>query len=47
MATAIKEDIFISIIRSNHMKQTTLEDLFYGNINPNETSFVRGSEYGK
>ncbi len=29
------------------MKQTTLEDLFYGNKNPNETSFVRGSEYGK
>ncbi len=29
------------------MKQTTLEDLYYGNINPNETSFVRGSEYGK
>ncbi len=29
------------------MKQTTLEDLFYGNINPNEISFVRGSEYGK
>ena len=30
------------------MKQTTLEDLYYGrNINPNEISFVRGSEYGK
>ncbi len=29
------------------MKQTTLEDLYYGNINPNETSFVRASEYGK
>ena len=29
------------------MKQTTLEDLYYGNINPNETSFVRGSEYDK
>ena len=29
------------------MKQTTLEDLFYGNINPNETSFVRDSEYSK
>lgn len=29
------------------MKQTTLEDLFYGNIYPNEISFVRGSEYGK
>ena len=29
------------------MKQTTLEDLYYGNINPNETSFVRCSEYGK
>ena len=29
------------------MKQTTLEDLYYGNINPNETSFVSGSEYGK
>ena len=29
------------------MNQTTLEDLYYGNINPNETSFVRGSEYGK
>ena len=29
------------------MKQTTLENLFYGNINPNETSFVRCSEYGK
>ena len=29
------------------MKQATLEDLFYGNINPNKTSFVRGSEYGK
>ena len=22
------------------MKQTTLEDLYYGNINPNEISFV-------
>ncbi len=31
----------------NLMKQTTLEDLYYGNINPNEISFVRGSEYGK
>ena len=29
------------------MKQTTLEDLYYGNINPNEISFVRGSEYDK
>ena len=29
------------------MKQTILEDLYYGNINPNELSFVRGSEYGK
>ncbi len=29
------------------MNQTTLEDLYYGNINPNEISFVRGSEYGK
>ena len=29
------------------MKQATLEDLYYGNINPNEISFVRGSEYGK
>ncbi len=29
------------------MKQTTLEDLYYGNINPNEISFVRGSENGK
>ena len=29
------------------MKQTSLEDLYYGNICPNETSFVRGSEYGK
>ena len=29
------------------MKQTTLEDLYYGNINPNEISFVRGYEYGK
>ena len=29
------------------MKQTTLEDLYYGNINPDELSFVRGSEYGK
>ena len=29
------------------MKQTTFEDLYYGNINPNEISFVRGSEYGK
>ncbi|MBQ2872223.1 hypothetical protein IJE86_11025 [bacterium] len=29
------------------MKQTTLEDLFYGNINPNETSIIRGSEYCK
>ncbi len=29
------------------MKQITLEDLYYGNINPNEISFVRGSEYGK
>ena len=29
------------------MKQTTLEDLYYGNINPNEISFVRGSKYGK
>ena len=24
------------------MKQTTLEDLYYGNINPCEISFVRG-----
>ena len=29
------------------MKQTTLEDLYYGNINPNEINFVRGSKYGK
>lgn len=29
------------------MKQTTFEDLFYGNINSNEISFVRGFEYGK
>ena len=29
------------------MNQTTLEDLYYGNINPFEISFVRGSEYGK
>ena len=29
------------------MKQTTHEDLFYGNINPNEISFVKCSEYGK
>ena len=29
------------------MKQTTLENLYYGNINPNEISFVRGSEYGE
>ena len=29
------------------MKQTTLEDLYYGNINPNEISFVWGSECGK
>lgn len=29
------------------MKQTTLEDLCCGNINPCEISFVRGSEYGK
>ena len=29
------------------MKQTTLEDLYYGNINPYKVSFVRGSEYGK
>ncbi len=27
------------------MKQTTLEDLYYGNINPNEISFVKGFEY--
>ena len=27
------------------MKQTTLEDLYYGNINPNEISFVRGSVF--
>jgi len=33
-------------IRRLSMKQSTLEDLYYGNINPNETSFVRGSEYG-
>ena len=32
---------------ANQMKQLTLEDLYYGNINPNEISFVRGSEYGK
>ena len=32
---------------ANLMKQSTLEDLYYGNINPNEISFVRGSEYGK
>ena len=29
------------------MKQTTLVDLYYGNINPNEISFVRGSQLGK
>ena len=29
------------------MNQTTLEDLYYGNINANEISFVRGYEYGK
>ncbi len=29
------------------MKQTTLEGLYYGNINPREISFVRGSEYGR
>ena len=29
------------------MKQSTLEDLYYGNINPNEISFVRSYEYGK
>ncbi len=29
------------------MKQSTLEDLYYGNIYPNEISFVRSSEYGK
>ncbi len=29
------------------MKQSTLENLFYGNIKPCEISFVRGSEYGK
>lgn len=29
------------------MKQSILEDLFYGNINPNEISFVRSSEYCK
>lgn len=29
------------------MKQITLEDLYYGNINPNEISFVRDSEYSK
>ncbi len=29
------------------MKQTTLEDLFYGNINPCDISFIKGSEYGK
>ena len=29
------------------MNQTTLEDLYYGNINPYEISFVRGSEYSK
>lgn len=28
------------------MKQTTLEDLYYGNINPNEIGFM-GAEYGK
>ncbi len=27
------------------MKQTTLEDLYYGNINPCEISFVRGSVF--
>ena len=32
---------------ANRMKQTTLEDLYYGNINPNEISFVRSYEYGK
>lgn len=29
------------------MKQSTPEDLYYGNINLCEISFVRGSEYGK
>ena len=29
------------------MKQTTFEDLYNGNINPNEISFMWGSEYGK
>ncbi|MBR6647719.1 MAG: hypothetical protein IKL09_09430 [Clostridia bacterium] len=29
------------------MKQTTLEDLYYGNINPNKISFMSGLEYGK
>ena len=32
---------------ANQMKQPTLGDLYYGNINPYEISFVRGSEYGK
>ena len=27
------------------MKQTTLEDLYYGNINPCEISFVKSYEY--
>ena len=29
------------------MKQTTLEELFYGNISPNEVRFVKDSVYGK
>ena len=29
------------------MIQITLEDLYYGNINPCEISFVMGSEYGE
>ena len=32
---------------ANQMKQTTLEDLYYGNLNPNEISFVSGFEYNK
>ena len=29
------------------MKQSTLEELFYGNISPNEVRFVKDSLYGK
>ena len=30
---------------ANQKKQTTLEDLYYGNINPCEITFVKGYEY--